>query len=136
MTVRSPISLYLQDSIDHLGQRAPVRSEQQDACMVRSIPHCLESVEVATLAVSLGGTETLVQHPASMTHGSLTDEERATSGISDGLIRVSVGLEHVDDLIADFAQALKRAKVGAESRPRVFAVIRANGSHARGGRPR
>lgn len=70
----------------------------------------VESVEVATLAVSLGGTETLVQHPASMTHGPLTDEERAVSGISDGLIRVSVGLEDADDLIADFTQALKRAK--------------------------
>ena len=70
----------------------------------------VESVEVATLAVSLGGTETLVQHPASMTHGPLTDEERTVSGITEGLIRVSVGLEHVDDLIADFAQALKKAR--------------------------
>jgi len=69
----------------------------------------VESVEVATLAVSLGGTETLVQHPASMTHGPLTDAERKVSGISDGLIRVSVGLEHVDDLIADFERALKKA---------------------------
>ena len=70
----------------------------------------VESVEVATLAVSLGGTETLVQHPASMTHGPLTDEERAVSGISEGLIRVSVGLEHVDDLIEDFGRALKKAR--------------------------
>ncbi len=70
----------------------------------------VESVEVATLAVSLGGPETLVQHPASMTHGPLTEEERELSGISDGLIRVSVGLEHLDDLIADFAQAMKRAR--------------------------
>jgi len=70
----------------------------------------VESVEVATLAVSLGGTETLVQHPASMTHGPLTDEERTVSGITEALIRVSVGLEHVDDLIADFTQALKKAK--------------------------
>ena len=68
----------------------------------------VESVEVATLAVSLGGTETLVQHPASMTHGPLTDAERRASGISEGLIRVSVGLEHADDLIEDFARALKR----------------------------
>jgi methionine-gamma-lyase len=70
----------------------------------------VESVEIATMAVSLGGTETLVQHPASMTHGPLTDEERAVSGISEGLIRVSVGLEHVEDLIADFTQAFKNAK--------------------------
>jgi methionine-gamma-lyase len=70
----------------------------------------VESVEVATLAVSLGGTETLVQHPASMTHGPLTDEERKVSGISDGLIRVSVGLEYVEDLITDFGRALKKAR--------------------------
>src|SRR2546422_9540554 len=70
----------------------------------------VESVEVATLGVSLGGTDTLVQHPASMTHGPLTAGERRPGGISEGLIRVSVGLEHVEDLLADFAQALKKAK--------------------------
>ncbi len=70
----------------------------------------VESVELATLAVSLGGTETLVQHPASMTHGPLTDEERSVSGISGGLIRVSVGLEHADDLVSDFTRALKKAR--------------------------
>ena len=69
----------------------------------------VESVDVATLAVSLGGTETLVQHPASMTHGPLTDEERRVSGISEGLVRVSVGLEDVDDLIGDFDRAIRRA---------------------------
>ncbi len=69
----------------------------------------VESVEVATLAVSLGGTETLVQHPASMTHGPLTDEERRTSGVTDSLVRVSVGLEDIDDLIEDFGAALKKA---------------------------
>jgi len=69
----------------------------------------VESVKVATLAVSLGGTETLVQHPASMTHGPLTEAERATSGISEGLVRVSVGLEDTDDLIEDFDQAIRKA---------------------------
>ncbi len=69
----------------------------------------VESVRVATLAVSLGGMETLVQHPASMTHGPLTNEERKTSGITEGLVRVSVGLEDVDDLIEDFDAALRRA---------------------------
>ncbi len=67
----------------------------------------VESVEVATLAVSLGGAETLVQHPASMTHGPLTDEERRTSGVTEGLVRVSVGLEDVDDLIEDFDRSLR-----------------------------
>jgi methionine-gamma-lyase len=69
----------------------------------------VERVEVATLAVSLGGMETLVQHPASMTHGPLTDEERKTSGIAEGLVRVSVGLEDIDDLIDDFGTALRAA---------------------------
>lgn len=69
----------------------------------------VERVEVATLAVSLGGMETLVQHPASMTHGPLTDEERRTSGVTEGLVRMSVGLEDVDDLIEDFDAALRAA---------------------------
>ena len=69
----------------------------------------VESVKVATLAVSLGGTETLVQHPASMTHGPLTEAERKTSGITEGLVRVSVGLEDTDDLIEDFDQAIRKA---------------------------
>jgi methionine-gamma-lyase len=69
----------------------------------------VEAVDVATLAVSLGGTETLVQHPASMTHGPLTDEERRVSGVTDGLVRVSVGLEDTDDLIEDFDRAIRSA---------------------------
>ncbi len=69
----------------------------------------VERVRVATLAVSLGGMETLVQHPASMTHGPLTDEERHTGGVTEGLVRVSVGLEDIEDLLADFGQALKAA---------------------------
>ena len=69
----------------------------------------VEAVRVATLAVSLGGMETLVQHPASMTHGPLTDAERTTSGITEGLVRVSVGLEDLDDLVEDFDAALRAA---------------------------
>src|SRR5256712_3994627 len=69
----------------------------------------VESVEVATLAVSLGGTETLVQHPASMTHGPLTEDERRTGGVTEGLVRVSVGLEDPEDLIEDFDRAIRKA---------------------------
>ncbi|PPC77343.1 methionine gamma-lyase [Pokkaliibacter plantistimulans] len=58
------------------------------------------------IAVSLGDAESLIQHPASMTHSPYTAEERHAAGISDGLIRISVGLEHADDLIADLQQAL------------------------------
>jgi len=69
----------------------------------------VESVKLASLAVSLGGTETLVEHPASMTHGTLTVKERKLQGISEGLVRVSVGLEDVNDLIEDFDSALRKA---------------------------
>lgn len=68
-----------------------------------------EAVRVATLAVSLGGVETLVQHPASMTHGPLTDADRERAGIREGLIRVSAGIEHIEDLRDDFRQALGKA---------------------------
>ena len=64
-------------------------------------------------AVSLGDAESLIQHPASMTHSTYSREERAEYGISDGLIRLSVGLEEVEDIIADLTQALERA--GAET---------------------
>jgi len=66
----------------------------------------LDSMQMAMLAVSLGGTETLVQHPASMTHSSVPPEHRQQIGITDNLIRISVGIENPDDIIADLAQAL------------------------------
>jgi cystathionine beta-lyase/cystathionine gamma-synthase len=69
----------------------------------------VEAVRVAQHATSLGGPETLVTHPASTTHVNLLPEEREANGIGPGTIRVSVGLEHADDLIADFAQALDAA---------------------------
>lgn len=69
----------------------------------------LESVRVFSLAESLGGVESLVDHPAIMTHASLPPETRKQLGISDSLIRLSVGIEHVEDLKADLDQALKRA---------------------------
>lgn len=67
----------------------------------------MDHVELATLAVSLGGVETLVEHPASMTHASMTREAREAAGFTDGLVRYSVGIEDVGDLIADLAQALE-----------------------------
>lgn len=67
----------------------------------------LDSMKIAMLAVSLGGTETLVQHPASMTHSCVPEERREQIGVSDSLIRISVGLENSDDLIADLSQALE-----------------------------
>ncbi|MGF1644338.1 MAG: methionine gamma-lyase [Thiotrichales bacterium] len=70
----------------------------------------MDALELATRAVSLGDAETLVQHPASMTHSTYTPEERARHGISDTLVRVSVGLEDIEDLLADFDQALERSQ--------------------------
>ncbi len=66
----------------------------------------MNTVKLCTLAVSLGDAETLIQHPASMTHSPYTPEEREASGISDGLIRLSVGLETVEDIIYDLKIAL------------------------------
>lgn len=66
----------------------------------------INATKLCTLAVSLGDAETLIQHPASMTHSPYTPEERLAAGISDGLVRISVGLEEADDIIDDLAQAL------------------------------
>lgn len=66
----------------------------------------INNTQLCTLAVSLGDAETLIQHPASMTHSPYTPEERAAAGISDGLIRLSVGLEDVNDIINDLKTAL------------------------------
>ncbi|WOC25190.1 methionine gamma-lyase [Pseudoalteromonas sp. N1230-9] len=65
----------------------------------------INNTQLCTLAVSLGDAETLIQHPASMTHSPYTPEERAAAGISDGLIRLSVGLEDVNDIINDLKTA-------------------------------
>jgi len=66
----------------------------------------LDRLQLCTLAVSLGNVDTLIEHPASMTHGDIPPEIRAQTGISDGLIRLSVGLERAVDIIADLDQAL------------------------------
>jgi methionine-gamma-lyase len=65
----------------------------------------LDSLKLIHLAVSLGGTESLAQHPAAMTHADVKPEDRAKQGIGDNMIRLSVGVEHPDDLIADLKQA-------------------------------
>jgi methionine-gamma-lyase len=66
----------------------------------------MEQVKIPTLAVSLGGVETLIEHPASMTHASLSQEAREQAGISDNLVRLSVGCEDTEDLIQDLRAAL------------------------------
>lgn len=73
---------------------------------LESATSIVESLKVFTLAESLGGVESLAGHPASMTHASIPKEEREKSGVVDGLIRLSVGLEDIDDLIDDLKQAI------------------------------
>ncbi|MFY0312680.1 methionine gamma-lyase [Leisingera sp. D0M16] len=73
----------------------------------------MNRLQMIQRAVSLGDAETLIQHPASMTHSTYTPEERAEHGISDGLIRLSVGLEDAEDIIADLEQALPPAALQA-----------------------
>lgn len=70
----------------------------------------LNNVEMCALAVSLGDTETLIQHPASMTHSAYTSEELKEAGIPEGLVRLSVGLENIEDIIADLDKALEKVK--------------------------
>jgi cystathionine beta-lyase/cystathionine gamma-synthase len=68
----------------------------------------LESVKLCTLAESLGGVETLISHPATMTHASVDAAKRERLGITDGLVRISVGIEDTDDIISDLDQALEK----------------------------
>ncbi len=66
----------------------------------------LETVKLCTLAESLGGVETLISHPATMTHASIPIEKRDQLGITDGLVRISVGIEDIEDILEDLDQAL------------------------------
>ena len=68
----------------------------------------MDNVHLATLAVSLGGVETLIQHPASMTHAAVNKEDKLKAGITDDLVRFSVGIEDVNDIINDLEQALEK----------------------------
>ena len=70
----------------------------------------VDGLRCFTLAESLGGVESLVAHPATMTHAAMSAQARAVAGIGDGLLRLSVGIEHGDDLSADVALALDRAR--------------------------
>jgi cystathionine beta-lyase/cystathionine gamma-synthase len=73
----------------------------------RKAKRFLDRLEVMSFAESLGGVESLISHPASMTHASVPPERRAELGISDGLVRLSVGIEDLDDLLADLERGLE-----------------------------
>ena len=68
--------------------------------------HVLDSTRVCSITANLGDTKTTVTHPASTSHGRLTEEQRQAAGLGQGLIRVAVGLEHIEDLKADLARGL------------------------------
>jgi cystathionine beta-lyase/cystathionine gamma-synthase len=105
--------LYYPGSLSHKQHELAKRQQQGFGGMVafdvgslENARTVLESVRLCTLAESLGGVETLISHPATMTHASVLPETRARLGITDGLVRISVGLEEVEDIIADLDQAL------------------------------
>jgi cystathionine gamma-synthase len=75
-----------------------------------AVPPFLNALRTILLAESLGGVESLVTHPATMTHADIPPEEQAAVGLTPALVRLSVGLEHPDDLLADLAQALRKAR--------------------------
>jgi cystathionine gamma-synthase len=101
---------------DHPGHAVAARQQKGFGAMLSfelvggeaSVPVFLNGLAYFTLAESLGGVESLVAHPASMTHASITAEQRATAGITDGLLRLSVGIEAAEDLVADLRAALDR----------------------------
>ena len=73
---------------------------------IEKVKKILNKFEVFTLAESLGGVESLVSHPATMTHASIPKEKREALGVKDGLIRLSIGLDTIDDILSDLNNAL------------------------------
>ncbi|GGK72528.1 cystathionine gamma-synthase [Ornithinimicrobium pekingense] len=106
---------------DHPGHAVAARQQDGFGSMlsvdlaggVPAVRAFVDGLRCLTLAESLGGTESLVAHPATMTHASMTPEARAAAGIGEGLLRLSVGIEHPDDLRADVRAALDRAVAAA-----------------------
>lgn len=110
----------------HPGHALAARQQQGFGAMIsveleggeEAVHAFVDGLEYFTLAESLGGVESLIAHPATMTHAAMAPEARAAAGIGDGLLRLSVGIEHADDLLADIAAALDRALLAADPRKR------------------
>jgi len=83
-----------------------VKADDPEQARARAF-HVLDSMQMLSLSTNLGDTKTLVAHPASTSHGRLTEAQRAAAGVTQGLIRVAVGLEHIDDITADLARGLE-----------------------------
>jgi cystathionine gamma-synthase len=95
---------------------------------IEGVERFVNALQCFTLAESLGGVESLVAHPATMTHASMDEAARATAGIEESLLRLSVGIEHADDLVADLAAALDATVIvseghGAAERKEVGALV-------------
>ena len=113
--------------VSHPGHAVAVRQQHGFGAMLsleldggeQAVRAFVDGLEYFTLAESLGGVESLIAHPATMTHAAMTSEARAAAGIGDGLLRLSIGIEHVDDLVADIAAALDRALGAVDSRKQV-----------------
>lgn len=117
--------VYFPGLASHSGHAVAARQQKGFGAMLsveleggeEAVRAFVEGLRYFTLAESLGGVESLVAHPATMTHAAMTPEARAKAGISDGLLRLSVGIEATDDLLADITAALARAEaVAAESK--------------------
>ena len=110
-------ALYYPGLASHVGHALAARQQHGFGAMLSvelaggeaAVRAFVDGLQYFTLAESLGGVESLVAHPATMTHAAMSPEARAVAGISDGLLRLSVGIEHADDLVADIGAALDRA---------------------------
>jgi cystathionine gamma-synthase len=115
--------VYFPGLASHPGHAVAARQQKGFGAMISfeleggeaAVRAFVEGLQYFTLAESLGGVESLVAHPATMTHAAMTPEARAKAGISDGLLRLSVGIELADDLVADLQAGLARARAVASA---------------------
>jgi cystathionine gamma-synthase len=113
--------VYYPGLADHPGHELAARQQSGFGAMLSfelaggeaAVKAFLEGLECFTIAESLGGVESLIAHPVTMTHAGMDPESRARAGIGPGLLRVSVGIEDADDLVADIRNALERATQSA-----------------------
>jgi len=95
---------------DGFGAMVSLELEDGGAGGEAAVRAFLDGLEYFTLAESLGGVESLIAHPATMTHAAMTAQARVAAGITDGLLRLSIGIEHAEDLLADLGAALDRVQ--------------------------
>jgi O-acetylhomoserine (thiol)-lyase len=96
--------------IDYSGTSPPYRAQGVPASRCSSITRFIDNVKLASHLANVGDAKTLVIHPASTTHSQLTPQEQLEAGVSPGYIRVSVGIESIEDIEADFDQALRASQ--------------------------